>query len=248
MNDPTQLPTDVKFYVYCFTNKVNGKVYIGKTKNMKKRINNHKNANGECPFFHSAIKKYGFDNFELNIIGEYLTEDEALRTEIHYIKQHQSNIRKHGYNLTSGGEGMSGYKHSPETIAKLSQSLKGRTVVNKGVPMSEEQKVKVSNSKKGKKLKLSDEQRGLMSERRKGVPSGMLGKIASDETRKKMSDAHKGNSCRAKFTMLQVNEIRHLYSTGNYTYKQLSEQFKVGISTICAIIKNKCYIDDGNKK
>src|ERR1700686_1957334 len=121
-----------KFYVYCFTNKINGKVYIGKTKDTKKRYNKHKKAPGDCPYFHKAIKKYGIDNFEFVIIGECLTEDEALKMEIRNIVQYKSNIREYGYNLTNGGDGISGHTHSPETRAKISQALKGKVSPNKG--------------------------------------------------------------------------------------------------------------------
>ena len=56
-----------------------GKVYIGVTKrNLEIRW-----ANGEGykkqPHFYSAIKKYGWDNFEHLIIQEYLTREEASK-------------------------------------------------------------------------------------------------------------------------------------------------------------------------
>jgi len=44
-----------------------------------------------------------------------------------------------------------GVPRSPETIAKTSRSLKGRAAWNKGVPMREEAKLKLSKAKKGTK-------------------------------------------------------------------------------------------------
>ena len=55
-----------------------------------------------------------------------------------------------GYNVTSGGEGTSGFKHSAETKAKLSAAKKGSTPWNKGKKTSEEAKRKQSIAKLGK--------------------------------------------------------------------------------------------------
>lgn len=52
---------------------------------------------------------------------------------------------------------MFGKHHSPESIAKMKESLKGRPASNKGRAMSEEQKLKISLSKKGKHGSLSTE-------------------------------------------------------------------------------------------
>lgn len=58
-------------YIYKFENKINGKVYIGKTKNIKERIYQHnhitKNKNTK---FGNAIRKYGIDMFNFDILIE----------------------------------------------------------------------------------------------------------------------------------------------------------------------------------
>lgn len=232
MNEPIQPLNNIKFYVYCFTNKVNGKVYVGKTKNIEKRYNEHKGADGRCPAFHNAIAKYGIDGFKFHILNEYNIEKEALDAEIYYISQYRSNIRKYGYNLTEGGDGTSGYKRketSSETRLLLSLATLGKP-----------------GHWTGKKF--SDEHRHALSDGHKGVSSGMLGKTVSTETRNKMSMSHKGNSVRAKLTMLQANEIRYLYGTGNYTYSKLAKQFGVVAATICAIINGTTYQNKGTIK
>ena len=53
--------------VYCYTNKINNKKYIGQTLWEKQRYNQHKNCY-EDSLFHRAIKKYGFDNFNYEIL------------------------------------------------------------------------------------------------------------------------------------------------------------------------------------
>ena len=67
------------FYVYKITNKVNGKVYIGKTDNVQKRWNKHVSAsqkpnNKNHQLIHKAIAKYGTTNFSIEKIEEFISE------------------------------------------------------------------------------------------------------------------------------------------------------------------------------
>ena len=97
------------YIVYKITNKNNGKFYIGKTEHsLEHRWNRHLSSarNGSKFRFHSAIRKYGEDCWELSVIETYLTEDENFinQKEIHFIKLFESDTKK-GYNATSGGTG-----------------------------------------------------------------------------------------------------------------------------------------------
>lgn len=74
-----------------------------------------------------------------------------------------------GANLTEGGEGASGYKHTDETRMLLSGLRKGKSPWNKGVPHSDDTRAKVSNANKGRVLPpRSDEHRAKLSALRKG--------------------------------------------------------------------------------
>ena len=100
------------------------------------------------PHFYSAIQKYGWDNFEHNILFTNLTKEEACLKEQELIKQFNSMDRNFGYNSTSGGEAC---VVNEETMQKISQALMG----NKngfGHPCSEEKKKKIGESQKGKSL------------------------------------------------------------------------------------------------
>lgn len=80
------------------------------------------------PFFR-VIKKYGWDNIEHYTIAEHLTEDEAKKFEIKLIEKLDCNINKgkYGYNITDGGDGICGYKHSEESKSKMgNKSFLGR--------------------------------------------------------------------------------------------------------------------------
>lgn len=148
--------------IYKVENKINGKIYIGKTiKSLTIRKNAHKQESKRLSpyYFHQAIRKYGFENFEWTILQFAFNIEKLNALEKFYINLYKSNNREKGYNLTEGGEGSFGYIPTIETKLKTSQTLKGRipwnkgkTALNKGIPMSQEQKNKLSKSHKGKKL------------------------------------------------------------------------------------------------
>ena len=97
------------YIVYKITNKINGKNYIGKTEySLEHRWNRHLSSsrNGSKFRFHSAIRKYGEDYWDLSVIETYQTEDENFinEKETHFIKLFESDTKK-GYNATSGGTG-----------------------------------------------------------------------------------------------------------------------------------------------
>lgn len=93
--------------IYKYTNKINDKVYIGKTKTtLSKRINHHryKVRKESTSHFHNALRKYGEENFLIEVLIE-CNNDVLDQMEIKFIKEFNSNQRKYGYNLTLGGDG-----------------------------------------------------------------------------------------------------------------------------------------------
>lgn len=128
----------------------NGKVYIGITnQTVSNRWRNGKGYHHNAHFT-SAIEKYGWDNIKHEILFDSLTESEAVAKEIELIAEYKSNQREYGYNQSCGGEEHNGCKCSESTKQAISRANKGRVAYNRGVPMSDEQKNKVSNSRKGK--------------------------------------------------------------------------------------------------
>lgn len=164
--------------IYMFTNKVNGKKYIGKTINPAERYRNHKYAN-EDSVFHRAIKKYGFENFEYEILESHFynskdeSNDQLNELEKFYIKKYESNIDINGYNISEGGEGTSGHHRKWETRLKISESKKGN---NNPMKKSENRK-KVSETLKSKNYSrpMSEENKIKASERMRGKGNPMYG-------------------------------------------------------------------------
>lgn len=92
----------MKGIIYKVTNKVNGKSYIGQTRytlEFRWRQHQHKKDN---TYFHNAIRKYGVENFNIEILEECNYEDLNSK-EIFYIAKFDT--FKNGYNLTIGGDG-----------------------------------------------------------------------------------------------------------------------------------------------
>ena len=92
-----------KYCVYVHTNKTNGKRYVGITcQKPTRRWNSGRNYNG---YFGNAIKKYGWEGFEHEVILNDLTKDEACQWEQALIDLWQTTNKGKGYNATSGGDG-----------------------------------------------------------------------------------------------------------------------------------------------
>jgi group I intron endonuclease len=110
--------------IYKATNKVNGKVYIGKTKyTLDHRKSEHirKAKNGKL-LFHKALRKYGEVNFDWNVIYQCDNFEELNKAEIKFITEYNSN--EVGYNLTTGGDG--GYTFSDDVLKKIGEHTKLR--------------------------------------------------------------------------------------------------------------------------
>lgn len=98
-------------YIYCITNNINNKKYIGQTKStVNHRIGQHFANNKNKQVIGRAIQKYGKYNFSFEEIAKYerKTKDDLIKVlnekEIFYIKKYKSLIGEHGYNISKGGD------------------------------------------------------------------------------------------------------------------------------------------------
>lgn len=166
------------FTVYKHTSPSN-KVYIGIT--CRKPIIRWNNGNGyrNNMYFWNAIQKYGWDNFQHEIIAENLSKENACEMEEKLISEYNSNDRNYGYNISSGGEFPgTGCTHivTDEHKEKMRMMFLGRTI-------PKEQRIKISNTLKGRTL--SQETIRKLSEVKTGTK-------LSDETKKKISEKKSG--------------------------------------------------------
>ena len=104
-------------YVYKITNTINNKVYIGITQSIEKRRIQHFNCKKKHPLY-NAIKKYGKNNFTFEVIDTSNDRKSLCELEKYYIKLYNSNDRKYGYNITSGGEDNKGTSNPRATLTE----------------------------------------------------------------------------------------------------------------------------------
>jgi len=109
--------------VYRLTNLVTGKTYIGKTVcGFKTRMSQHRRSIKKGKTYLSrSINKHGWDKFKKEIIIDDVPEEDLDNLEKCYIEV-ENTMPPHGYNLTKGGEGKSGFQASKETCEKMSQA------------------------------------------------------------------------------------------------------------------------------
>ena len=108
--------------IYCFRNKINDKVYISQSNNIGWSIQHHILKIDDGLYFHNALKKYGYENFDIYLLEKfpYIDKYEQNKSEIYFISKFKSNNPKYGYNLTIGGD--SGQDSmSEETKKKLKE-------------------------------------------------------------------------------------------------------------------------------
>lgn len=116
-----------EYNVYKITNVLNGKIYIGMSKNTKTRWS----ANGihykGSKRFYNAIQKYGWSNFNKEILVENLSFEEACLLEIENISKYKSRDRNIGYNIAEGGSGGLIYTEHPKGMLGKQQTEHQKT-------------------------------------------------------------------------------------------------------------------------
>ena len=198
----------MKFYVYAYldeSERINKNIggyffefrpiYIGK--GSKKRDVSHLQYRKYFDYlFYRKLNSMINKNNKPKIIriSYFENESDALKFESNLIKE-IGNIKNNGYlyNLTDGGAGLSGFKHSPETKKILSENGKNRK-------LTKEHRDNISKSLKNKQKPIG------FAEKISKIKSG---KSPSDESKKKMSDAKKGkapwNKGKIKDVILQLD-------------------------------------------
>lgn len=203
--------------VYLITNIVNNKKYVGITsRTLSIRLSNHiYDSKKNCVVLHKAIRKYGAENFIIELIEEFanITERDLLAKESFYIDKFGTFVDDgNGYNMVKKSDhkliisdstkrklsriGLGknnpfyGKKHTTETIHKIIDTFK-KNYKKENHPFykkhhSDETKRKISNSK--------------------------LGQTHTEETKLQMSNSHRGME-------FSVTHRENLSKAASDTYK-----------------------------
>ena len=133
------------------------------------------------PGIDTAIAKYGWENFSVEVIEECSAEKLNERENFWIVALNSK--APNGYNLTDGGDGIVGC--SEETRAKLVAASTGHEV-------QEEARAKIGAASKGRRPK---------KETRAKMTTAHTGKHHSKKTRAKLSEINKGHKLPAKSRM-----------------------------------------------
>lgn len=230
------------YYVYFHLRLNDGKVfYVGKGKGNRAYDKRNRNK-----YWNNIVNKYGYD---VIIIDNNLSNENAILNEIYWIKRIG---RENLCNMTDGGEGSEGFKHSPETIQKLRdrEPKFGKDNGNYGGGnWSEESKIKFSEYQKINMLGDKNPFYGKKhtEETKKHLSSVRTGRKLTDEHKKNISLAQIGkrrnnddlsgdNNPNSKLTYEIVNEIREKYKTGEFTYKDIALLYNINKAYVGKII------------
>lgn len=111
------------YLVYCWTNRNNGKQYIGQTcQSLAKRVSVHvaDAKRGKTWKLSNAIRKHTIDAFDIVVLSTVETKNEADALERRYILEKETYLRDKGYNLTMGGD-------APVFTEEAKQKIRERT-------------------------------------------------------------------------------------------------------------------------
>ena len=146
------------YIIYKHTCSINGKSYIGQTKQYEKRCDQHSKPYSRCTAFRNAIQKHGWHNFQSLVLADGLTLDEANTLEERFIREHNT-VSPYGYNLALGGRN---HACHPDTRAKLSarphvpitEETRQKLIAARRArpPHSEETKRKIGDARRGRPL------------------------------------------------------------------------------------------------
>ena len=214
--------------IYKATNIVNQKVYIGQTVkklNIRKSQHKYDAKNGSRLYFHLALLKYGFDNFNWEILESCFDINECNEKEKNIICLYKSTEREKGYNIDFGGNSTT---RSDETKEKI-------RLGKQNVSLETREKLRIANIGK----KLSDETK-------EKIRLANIGKKISETTRQKLKENNSKywkNKKLSQETLLKRSEkknVKIICNESGQVFKSIKEaQQTLGISHISEHLKGK---------
>lgn len=201
--------------IYKTTNKINGKIYVGKD------AHNRPTYLGSGIILRRAIAKYGKENFIKEIIDRCQTLDELSKREIFWIKQLKSNDSKVGYNLTNGGDGGDTYSY-----LDITQKERRRKILTEAAK-------KFNNSEEGRKLSSDNSKRMWKNAKhRELIRNKMLGReiLWKDKISRSISEWHKTNPI-SKEARLRATEKTREKMTG-YEFVTIPSNIQIKITEL----------------
>lgn len=191
--------------------------------------------------FHRAIKKYGWDNIQHIIIAKGLDEEEAKWLEVELIREFDTTNPKHGYNVSHGGEGGNGLKHTEEWKQEHSRKMSGENNPMYGRTHTEEVREKLKKMNTGENNPWYGKQRSEETKRK--ISESNKGKKLSEEVKQKISEKMSGkDNINAKAVVL-LNTLETFD-----TIKEASNKYNISENSIINCCRGYRFIDKRKKE
>lgn len=219
--------------IYCYTNLINSKKYIGQTINPEMRYSAHK-SNYQNPknneynsLLHKAFRKYGFENFKYEILVQGIDDINVLNDlEVYYISKYNTQV-PNGYNVEVGGKN----SPKPKTLEHRKKEIWGQA------KLTEEEVIELRKAYKAKKSPTE-----IYNQKYKerlhynsflNIWSGRRYGLIMPEVFEK-----------GRHTKLNANivkQIREDRKTTNLSYDKLAEKYGISKGTVADIIKGRTW-------
>ncbi len=256
--------------VYAIVNTVNGKRYVGSSKNVRSRLNEHERHLRKNEHTNKRLQrawnKYSEECFQFVVIEECCVDNLLTREQVYINERSEYNVRKNAwanYGLVPTEEtkrrmsaAKKGRKFSEEHKANLTKARRNRKPLAKPIKrLSEETRRKMSEAAR-RRSPITEESRARMraaQKGRKGHPHtaeelrkmsiAQIGRTHTEETRRKISKRKIGKRAHSKLNEDKVREIRKLYAAGDHSYDILAEMFKVSPGAVAFVIRRVTWKD-----
>lgn len=224
-------------HIYCFTNKITNKKYIGQSIDSPKiRYNQHKsnyinpNSNEYNSIIHCSMRKYGFDNFNYEIIANYIEDVELLNLlEKYYIKFFNCLVPD-GYNAETGGKNC----EKPQTAEQKEKLMWANGL------LTEKDVIELRLAYQRKESPTQ-----IYNEKYKDILhyNSFLNIWTGKRYSSVMPEVFQDKGRHTKLNAEIVHQIKEERKTTNISYQKLADKYNVSKATIAGIFQGRTWKD-----
>ena len=205
--------------IYKWTNKINGKVYIGQSVNIAKRKAEHLRLNRLETYntlLAKAFRKYGAENFEFEVLEE-CSKDLLNGREAYWIDYYHSTDLQYGYNLEEAG-----------SFTRHQGTHNGRAILNEEIVLAIRNRIYVANEKP---LTVYQDYKELISyDAFNKMYKGYTWKEVDCSMIRALEDNKVGQP-KAKLTADEVRSIRYRHEVNGETSGSIYKDFSDRVTT-----------------
>jgi group I intron endonuclease len=256
--------------IYTIINEESGKLYVGKSKNVKERkykhFDNLEKGKHSNPHLQNSYDVHGRDAFVFEVL-EYCDQSNLTQREQYWMDELNVIDGEHGYNIIPDArrsqlseetkkkisESLKGIEFSEERCKNISEALTGiefsderrknLSEAHQGREMNEETKQKISEANKGnEKLIESHKGKTLSEEHKKKIGESVEGMEMPEEAKQKISESQTGNNNhQSKIDESTAHEIVDQLRNTNKMQNQIAESLDVPVGVVRSINSGECW-------